>query len=224
MAAYLATFVQRYGKSKPERVQDLFEDAVQQAPLRAKKAVFLRYAKFEEEFGLATRAMKVYEDVVDAVPGCDKLGVYDVYVARTATLFGVLKVREVYHRAIAGGGLPDDDARATCVRFADLEISLGEIHRARALYVYTSGFSDPGAHPEFWRRWNEFEVAHGDESTFREMLRLKRTMTMMTAGHIGVQARAETGTLKRPCAGQQVDDCGTLLPPECKRMRVGVAL
>jgi pre-mRNA-splicing factor SYF1 len=222
-AAYLAAFVQRYGKSKPERVRDLFEDAVQQAPPRAKKAVFLRYAKFEEEFGLATRAMKVYEDAADAVPGCDKLGVYDVYVARTATLFGVLKAREVYHRAIAGGGLPDDDARATCVRFADLEIGLGEIHGARALYVYASGFGDPGAHPEFWRRWNEFEVAHGDESTFREMLRRKRTMTMTMVGHIGVQARSETGTLKRPCAGQQVEDCGTLCCRQSARECVSVS-
>ena len=103
---------------------------------------------------------------------------------------------------------------------ADLETGLGEVERARALYVYAAGFSDPGAHPEFWRRWSEFEVAHGDESTFREMLRLKRTMA--TAGHAGVQG-AEIGATKkkRPCAGQQVEDCGK---PECKRMRVGVAL
>ena len=105
---------------------------------------------------------------------------------------------------------------------ADLETGLWEVERARALYVYAAGFSDPGAHPEFWRRWSEFEVAHGDESTFREMLRLKRTMA--TAGHAGVQG-AEIGAMKkkRPCAGQQVEDCGTL-QPECKRMRVGVAL
>ncbi|CAL5047020.1 unnamed protein product [Urochloa decumbens] len=219
-AAYLAAFVERYGKTKLERVRDLFEDAVRHAPPEAKKAVFLRYAKFEEEFGLATRAMKVYEDAADAVPVRDRLGVYNAYLARAAVLFGFAKTREVYHRAVAGGGLPDEDARAMCVRFAEFETGLGEVRRARALYVYASGFSDPGAHPDFWRRWNEFEVAHGDESTFREMLRLKRTTTV--AGRTGVQA-AESGALKRPCAGQQVEGCGTL-QPECKRMRVGVAL
>ncbi|GJN29190.1 hypothetical protein PR202_gb17387 [Eleusine coracana subsp. coracana] len=130
-----------------------------------KKAVFLRYAKFEEGyFGLAGRAMKVYEDAATAVPSCDKLAVYEVYVARAAALFGVLKTREVYEHAIASGGLPDKDARAICIRFADLEIGLGEVHRARALYVYASGFTDPGAHPEFWRRWNDFGVLHGDGS------------------------------------------------------------
>ncbi|CAL5037751.1 unnamed protein product [Urochloa decumbens] len=219
-AAYLAAFVERYGKTKPERVRYLFEDAVRQTPPEAKKAVFLRHAKFEEEFGLATRAMKVYEGATGAVPVRDKLAVYDAYVARAAALFSVAKTREVYHRAIAGGGLTDDNARVMCVRFADLETGLGEIHRARALYVYASGFSDPGAHPDFWRRWNEFEVVYGDESTFRDMLRLKRTMA--TAACTGVQA-AETGAVKRPCAGQQVEGCGTL-QTECKRMRVGVAL
>ncbi|OEL16148.1 Pre-mRNA-splicing factor SYF1 [Dichanthelium oligosanthes] len=223
-AAYLTAFVQRYGTSKPERVRDLFEDAVRQAPPEAKKALFLRYAKFEEDSGLATRAMKVYEDAANAVPSRDRLGVYDVYVARAAALFGALKVREVYHHAITGGGLTDEDARAMSVRFADLEIGLGEAHRARALYVYASGFSDPGAHPEFWRRWNEFEVLHGDESTFREMLRSKRTMAM--AGHTasaGVQAQTESGTVKRPCAGQRPED-GGMLQPDSKRMRVGVTL
>ncbi|CAN6198176.1 unnamed protein product [Urochloa humidicola] len=220
-AAYLAAFVERYGKTKLERVRDLFEDAIRHAPPEAKKAMFLRYAKFEEEFGLATRAMKVYEDAADDVPGRDKLAVYEAYVARAAALFGVAKTREVYHRAVAGGRLPDEDARAMCVRFTDLETGLGEVDRARALYVYASGFTNPDAHPEFWRRWNEFEVAHGDESTFRDMLRLKRTA--MVADRSGVLAQAETGTLKRPCAGQQVEDSG-MLQPECKRLRVGVAL
>ena len=50
--------------------------------------------------------------------------------------------------------------------------------------MYAAGFSDPGAHPEFWRRWNEFKVAHGDESMFWEMLRLKKMMA--AAGHASV--------------------------------------
>ena len=116
-------------------MRDLFEDAVWQAPPQTKKAMFLRYAKFEEDFGLATRAMKVYEDAASAVPSCDKLGIYDVYVARATAMFGVVKAREIYHQPIFGGGLPDEDARPICVRFADLEMGLGEVQRVRALYV-----------------------------------------------------------------------------------------
>ena len=155
------------------------------------------------------------------MPSRDKLVVYDVYVAQAAALFGALRTREVYHHAIGGGSLPDEDARTMCVRFADLETGLGGVEHARALYVYVAGFSDPGAHPEFWRRWNEFEVAHDDESTFREMLRLKRTMA--AAGHASVQVTVISTMKKRPCTGQHVEDCRTL-QQEYKRMCVSVAL
>jgi pre-mRNA-splicing factor SYF1 len=58
-AAYLASSVRRYGVSAPERVRDLFEDAVRRAPPSMRKAVFLRYTKLEEDLGLAARAMRV---------------------------------------------------------------------------------------------------------------------------------------------------------------------
>ncbi|VDN41004.1 unnamed protein product [Dibothriocephalus latus] len=35
---------------------------------------------------------------------------------------------------------------------------------------------DPRAEPEFWRIWKEFEVAHGNEDTLREMLRIRRSV------------------------------------------------
>jgi pre-mRNA-splicing factor SYF1 len=76
-----------------ERVRDLFEDAVRQAPPEMKKVVFHRYTKFEEDFGLAGCAMKVYEDAMNVVPSCDKLSVYDMYIARAAVLYDALKTR-----------------------------------------------------------------------------------------------------------------------------------
>ena len=30
--------------------------------------------------------------------------------------------------------------------------------------------------PEFWKTWHDFEVHHGNEDTFREMLRIKRSV------------------------------------------------
>ncbi|KAI5307578.1 pre-mRNA-splicing factor syf1, partial [Ascosphaera atra] len=29
--------------------------------------------------------------------------------------------------------------------------------------------------PEFWQKWEQFEVQHGNEDTFKEMLRIKRS-------------------------------------------------
>ena len=90
------------------------------------------------------------EDAANAVPAGDRLGVYEVYVARATELYGLLKARDVYRQAIVGGGLPDEGARAMCVGFADIEIGLGEVARARALYAYAAAFTDPEVCPEFW--------------------------------------------------------------------------
>lgn len=46
----------------------------------------------------------------------------------------------------------------------------------------------PGLTPDFWKRWNDFEILHGDETTFREMLRVKRTM----AANTGVEVQADS--------------------------------
>ena len=54
-----------------------------------------------------------------------------------------------------------------CVRYAALERRLGEIDRARAIFVHASSLADPRSDPGFWKDWNDFEVAHGNEDTFR---------------------------------------------------------
>ena len=64
-----------------------------------------------------------------------------------------------------------------CIKYAELERSIGEIDRARAIYVHASQSADPRSDTEFWSKWNEFEVQHGNEDTFREMLRIKRSVT-----------------------------------------------
>ena len=63
-----------------------------------------------------------------------------------------------------------------CLRFAAMERKLGEIDRARAIYAHASQFCDPRVHPRFWQEWNNFEIETGSEDTFREMLRIKRSV------------------------------------------------
>ncbi|XP_031127266.1 pre-mRNA-splicing factor SYF1 [Ipomoea triloba] len=173
---YLSKFVKRYGKSKLERARELFEHAVEVAPADAVKPLFLQYAKLEEDYGLAKRAMRVYDLATKAVPANEKLSMYEIYIARAAEIFGVPKTREIYEQAI-NSGLPDKDVKTMCLKYAELEKSLGEIDRARVLYKYASNYADPRSDPGFWDKWNEFEVQHGNEDTFREMLRVKRSVS-----------------------------------------------
>ncbi|KAG8363588.1 hypothetical protein BUALT_Bualt19G0038000 [Buddleja alternifolia] len=173
---YLSKFVKRYAKSKLERARELFEHAVEMAPAESVKPLYLQYAKLEEDHGLAKRAMRVYDQATKAVPPNEKLGMYEIYIARAAEIFGVPKTREIYEQAIESG-LPDKDVKTMCIKYAELEKSLGEIDRGRALYKHASQFADPRSDPDFWNKWNDFEVQHGNEDTFREMLRVKRSVS-----------------------------------------------
>lgn len=172
---YLSKFVKRYGKAKLERARELFEHAIEKAPAEDVKPIYLQYAKLEEQYGLSKRAMKVYDQAVKAVPNSEKLNMYDIYIDRAKEMFGVPKTREIYEQAIESG-LPDTDVKTMCMKYAELERNLGEIDRARAIYVFASQFADPRSDPTFWKKWNDFEVQHGNEDTFREMLRIKRSV------------------------------------------------
>ncbi|XP_022142130.1 pre-mRNA-splicing factor SYF1 [Momordica charantia] len=173
---YLSKFVKRYGKTKLERARELFEHAVETAPADSVRPLYLQYAKLEEDHGLAKRAMKVYDQATKAVPNNEKLSMYEIYIARAAEIFGVPKTREIYEQAIESG-LPDQDVKTMCLKYAELEKSLGEIDRARGIYVFASQFADPRSDVNFWNKWHEFEVQHGNEDTFREMLRIKRSVS-----------------------------------------------
>eukprot|EP00983_Pelagomonas_calceolata_P124918 1161160-Pelagomonas_calceolata.AAC.4 len=50
------------------------------------------------------------------------------------------------------------------------------IDRARAIFVHASTLANPRVDHKFWLDWKQFEVAHGNEDTFREMLRIQRHM------------------------------------------------
>jgi len=57
-----------------------------------------------------------------------------------------LQVREIYETAIESvppGDLPEADIRSLCVRYAQLERKLGEVDRARAVFVHGSHLADP---------------------------------------------------------------------------------
>lgn len=157
-----------------ERLRDLFEQAVDGCPPEFAKTIYLMYGNLEEERGLARHAMRIYERATRAVSDEHRSAMFDFYITKSATNFGLTSTRPIYERAIAA--LPDKDAKNTCLKFAEMERRLGEIDRARAIYGHASQFADPRMDKPFWDVWEKFEVAHGNEDTFKEMLRVKRSV------------------------------------------------
>lgn len=176
--AYLTQFVSRYGGTKVERSRDLFQEACTTAPPQEAKPFYLQYAKYEEAHGLSRNAMAIYEQGIKQIDPKQKLSLYEVYSARASELFGIGKIREVYESAFEDEDLPAADLRTLMLRYSALEQRLGEHDRARAILVQTSDLADPKAAESagFWSEWNAFEVKYGNEESFREMLRIKRSV------------------------------------------------
>ena len=177
--AYLQKFIARYGGDKLERTRDLFEEALVQCPPKDSREFYILYADLEEAHGLGRRAMDVYDRAVQALPPPLKKSVLDVYLSKASEMMGIGKVREVFERAIEAEGpaaLPASDCRDLCQRYATLEVKLGEVDRARSLWTHGAAMANPAQSTAYWAAWNAFEVKHGNEDTFREMLRIKRSV------------------------------------------------
>lgn len=186
---YLQKAIER--KLGMERLRDLFEQALDGCPNDISKPIFVLFGKLEEDRGLVRNAMKIYDRAARLVPEKDKAEMYKYYIARTIENFGLGSTRPVFEQAI--NALPEADAREMCVDFIAVELKLGEVDRARALYAYGSQFSDPRTSPSYWEKWHEFELQYGNEDTYKEMLRVKRSVTAQfntNIGYIAAQAVA----------------------------------
>ncbi|KAF9049334.1 TPR-like protein [Hymenopellis radicata] len=150
---YLSKFIKRFGGSKLERARDLFEQALEKCPAKSCKPLFLMYAQMEEDHGLAKRAMSIFDRATQVVQDEDKFEMFSIYIAKATANYGLPATRPIYERALEV--LPNAQAAEMCLRFAVLERKLGEIDRAQ---------------------WNSFEIDTGSEDTFREMLRIKRSV------------------------------------------------
>lgn len=186
---YLDKFLERYGGTKMERLRDLFEQAVAKVPAEDAAEFYLKYAKVEELHGLARHAMAVYDRATRAVPSAAQADMYRLYVKKAEQFFGVTKTRAIYERALQDLG--DEDSKAMCLEFSEMERKLGEVDRARAVLQFGAQFADPRRDPAYWQRWRSFEEAHGNEDTFRDMLRVQRSVetafahvSMHLEGHI----------------------------------------
>lgn len=175
---YIKRFLERYSNERLERTRELFEHAIVSCPPGPNKQLYLMYARLEEKRGLARKAMRIYEEAIKNVKKEDQVEIYLIYLKRAADLFGIIRCREIFEKAIQN--LPDVNLPEFSIRYVNLEQQLGEIDRARGIFIYGSQFADPDQYQLFWKNWESFEVDHGNEETFREMLRIKRNVISLS--------------------------------------------
>lgn len=175
---YLEKFMARYQGKKLERLRDLYEQALKSGPpLPDRVEYYLLYSKAEEKFGLPRHALAVLDRATkDPLITDDmlKFNLYKIFIYKTELFYGATKTRVIYERAIQE--LNDDSTCSMCIEFAAMETKLGEIDRARVIYIHASQYVDPKKDQhKFWTHWRNFEELYGNEDTFRDMLRMKRS-------------------------------------------------
>ena len=103
----------------------------------------------EEDFGGARHAMSIYKRACKLVPDEEKLEVYGIYVTSAMHFFGIDLVRSIYQTAIEEV-LSKSLVIDLSMQYAHLERKLGEIDRARSLYVHASRIVNPTEKSGFW--------------------------------------------------------------------------
>lgn len=172
---YLYRFVERFEDTKVERTRDLFEKVLSEVPIEHSYIFYLMYANFEERFGLLNHAIEIYDRLVDRCEEASKEKFYNLYMSKVASFLGVTKTRPIFEKAI--NELTRGSKITMGLRYFILERKLGEIDRARQILLHLGQYVNPSNDQwEFWKAFSDFEINHGNEDTYREMMRTKRTV------------------------------------------------
>lgn len=211
---YLEDFTSRYRGTKVERTRDLFEQCLAAVPAKHASAFFRQYGQYEATFGLSKRAMSIYARAPSSVSLEDEFDMYCLWLAKVGHTYGLVETRPVFEQAVANLRREADIPRM-CVQFAALELKLGEITRARVVWTHGSQFANPRVDEAYWQGWHEFEVSVGNELTYLDMLRVKRSVAAQYA-HVMTSEPVESGmtnmvpatttTATKPTNTTQADD------------------
>lgn len=162
------------------------------APFKA-ELFRLHIAKASETFGVA-KTRPIYERAIEALPDegarllCLEYAQLETKLgevrrrAACALLRPMLRARMPCGcRRPRGKGTPLTPAAACVPSHRLAAAARAQAERARALYVHAAQMYDPKTEAKTWQEWNDFEVEHGNEDSFREMLRIKRAVKVQYA-------------------------------------------
>lgn len=225
---YLSKLLKR--NVSKERMRELFETALHgpskdtdECPADLCKPIVLLYSQFEHDNGMVLKSIKVLHDGIAKLSTAlhskektdrkgpasqlldDKVALYNVLLISIEKLGDNNLCRQTYEDCLQDTDLKLSHLVRFTLRFILYETELGELNRARALFKYICGLGHPEAASLqlVWEQWQEFELKNGNETTFKDMLRFRRSVkeSSETEEHVklGINPLGFVkGTKKRP--------------------------
>lgn len=164
--------------------------------------IFLSYIQYEEELGNIRRVFNLFYRSFFYINKKYYLKFIKLWLKKIEFHYGLIKTREVFD-LIFSSSSTQQDSNSPSINFlqiltsnelielsllyASMEINIfGEVERARKIFTFSSQFllnSTPSSTSKnieetFIQKWKEFEYSHGSEMSFKEMLRILRTIEM----------------------------------------------
>lgn len=86
-------------------------------------------------------------------------------------------IRSTFEDTLADGQLTKLHVIAIALKYIEFEESKSQFERVRALFAYAGCLGNPDLPPmqRLWIQWEQFELKHGNENSYKKMLRAKRT-------------------------------------------------
>lgn len=186
--------LRQLNSTKVDTMRDAYERCIAQVPPFRSKDFSIQYADFEQRNGLVSKAVRILrQSIIALTRAYDEKNAYsrtelnqisddkyDLYVKILDMIAHYLKdidmCREEFVNAVEDQHLTTPNTLDLCLRFIKFETTNHELTRARALFRYAGGLGNPQHHmmKTTWRAWEEFELEHGTEDTYKQMLKFKR--------------------------------------------------
>lgn len=180
-----------------ERIREHFDQCfLTPLPGHLVRKLFDMYLAFESKTELSLKIIRILERAISYLHSSietpvikyEKLELYKTiddkydYLVSLLTRVGKLKdhelMRSAFQKAAEDPHFSVPQIIDIGLRFIDFEIAQREIVRSRSLFKHFSQLGNPESHlfAEVWSKWERFEVDHGTQETFKEMLRFKRQL------------------------------------------------
>lgn len=157
-----------------EHMRDIFDSAIKlNSSAIDCLSFYVQYSEYELKYGSTQHSVDIlHKGAIEANKLETRYELWGKCLARSLELLGLDPTRDLYEECIQV--LPNSKAIDYLLDFVKLEESNNEYARARMLLDFGSKLLAPSQNELLWELWRDFETAHGNKDTFKDMLRTKR--------------------------------------------------
>ncbi|KAG7660426.1 SYF1 [[Candida] subhashii] len=194
---YIAKIINSPITIEIERVRDLFENCLDDIPPHLMKPILIIYSKYEQDHGYVINSIKVLTESIPKISqaqsspsfpindrkqlASQKLDIYIMILAKLDEIQDIPQYRQFAQQAIQDQYFSLAQLSQLFIHhFLKLETrqpqSQQQKQRIRELFKYVTNLAHPDKLSQVWQAWEDYELEQGDESSFKDMLRIKRTV------------------------------------------------